>query len=89
MRAAANTSNSAAPTAPAPSPRQKEFTDLKTLCAKIRKEASLVPPSVVDALCEGVSPRWICLEATYVKEVEEIARLLNREHLLVFTADCD
>jgi len=88
MRAAANTDNSAAPTAPVPAPQQRKLTDLKTLCNEIRQKAVLTPPGVIDDLCEGVSIRWICLKASYIEEVLELARMLNREDLLRFEADC-
>jgi hypothetical protein len=58
------------------------------LCEKIRKEASLTPPAVIDDLCEGVPTRWICFKAAYAEEVLEIARMLGRSHLLRFEADC-
>ena len=78
----------ATPPAPAPPPQQNANADLKTLCNEIRQKAVLTPPSIIDDLCAGVSTRWICLKANYRKEVEELARILSREHLLVFTADC-
>jgi len=74
--------------APAPPPQQNANADLKALCEKIRREVSLTPPGVIDALCEGVPTRLICLKATYIKEVQEVARMLNREDLLRFKADC-
>jgi hypothetical protein len=77
-----------APPAPAPPPQQNADADLKALCEKIRREVSLTPPAVIDALCEGVPTRPICLKAAYVKEVLELASMLNRGHLLRFTADC-
>jgi len=89
MRAAANTSNSAAPTAPAPSPRQNANADLKALCNEIRQKAVLTPPGVIDDLCEGMPTRWICLKASYIEEVLELVRMLNREDLLRFDIDCD
>jgi len=57
------------------------------LCQKVRKETSLTPPFIIDALCEG-EPIWVCIEAIYVEEVLEIARTLNRGHLLRFVVDC-
>ena len=83
MRAAANTSNSAASTAPAPSPQQKGFADLKTLCNDIRKKAVLTPPGIIDRLCDKLFSE-ICKEAIYIEELEEFAALLNRSHLLTF-----
>jgi hypothetical protein len=76
------------PPAPAPAPQRKADAELKTLCEKIRKETSLTPPAVIDALCEGIHTRPICTKAVYVEEVLEIARTLNRGHLLNFKADC-
>jgi len=78
----------ATPPAPAPPPQQNANADLKALCEKIRREVSLTPPSVIDDLCEGVPTRWICLKASYIEEVLELARMLNREDLLRFEADC-
>jgi len=68
--------------------QQKLASDLRELCEKIRKRASLTPPSIIDALCEDVPTRWICLKATYVEEVRELASMLNRGHLLRFIAEC-
>jgi len=82
------TTDKVAPPAPAPPPQQKTDADLKILCEKIRREASLTPPSIIDALCEDMPTRPICLKAAYVEEVLEIASMLNRSHLLRFTADC-
>jgi len=76
------------PPAPAPPPQQKTDANLKILCEKIRREASLIPPSIIDALCNGEPTQWLCLKAMYVEKVEEVARMLNRGHLLRFTADC-
>jgi hypothetical protein len=89
MVAAANTDESAAPTAPASDLQQKEFTDLKTLCDEIRQKAVLTPPGVIDDLCAGVPTRWVCLEANYRKELEELVRMIGREDLLRIKADCD
>jgi hypothetical protein len=77
----------ATPPAPAPPPQQKTNADLN-LCEKLRREASLTPPSVIDSLCEDVPTRWICLKASYIEEALELARMLNREDLLRFEADC-
>jgi hypothetical protein len=74
--------------APAPPPTTKTDAELKTLCEKIRRTASLIPPGVIDALCEGVPTRPICIKAVYIEEAIEIARMLNRGHLLNFEADC-
>jgi hypothetical protein len=74
--------------APAPAPQQRNDAELKTLCEKIRREASLTPPAVIDDLCNGVPTRWICSEAIFVEEVLEIANMLWRSHLLRFRADC-
>jgi hypothetical protein len=68
-------------------PQQKTDADLN-ICEKIRRGASLTPPALIDALCEDVPTRPICLKAAYVKEVQELASMLNRGHLLRFTADC-
>jgi len=75
------------PPAPAPAPQQEADADLKALCEKIRREVTLTPPSVIDALCEGAPTRWIGLKAVYLEEVQELARKLNRGHLLRFEAD--
>jgi len=80
------TADKVAPPAPAPSPQQKTDADLN-ICEKIKKEASLTPPSIIDALCEG-APVWICLRAIYVEEAQEVARVLNRSYLLRLKADC-
>jgi hypothetical protein len=82
-----NTDRVASP-APAPAPQRKTDAELKTLCEKIRREVSLTPPAVIDALCEGVPTRLICTKAVYVEEVLTIARMLGRSHLLVFREDC-
>jgi hypothetical protein len=82
------TTDKVVPPAPAPAPQWKTDAELKTLCEKIRKEASLTPPAVIDALCEGVPMRPICTKAVYVEKVLEIARMLGRAHLLNFDADC-
>jgi hypothetical protein len=74
----------ATPSAPAPSPRQKGYTDFKTLCDEIRKKAVLTPPGVIDRLCDGKLFLEICKEAIYTEELEEFASLLNRSHLLTF-----
>ena len=73
----------ATPPAPALSPRQKGFVDLKTLCDEIRKKAVLTPPGIIDRLCNKLSLE-ICKEAIYTEELEEFAALLNRSHLLTF-----
>ncbi len=65
---------------------QQADTDLN-LCEKARKEASLTPPSIINALCEG-KPVWVCTEAIYVEEVQKLARKLNCDHLLRFDVDC-
>jgi len=82
------TTDKVAPPAPAPPPQQKTDADLKILCEKIRRETSLTPPSIVNALCEDMPTRPICIKAVYVEEVLEIANILNRSHLLRFSADC-
>jgi hypothetical protein len=66
----------------------KQSINVAAICEKIRKELSLTPPGVIDALCEGVPTRLICVEATFVKEALEVARMLGRAHLLNFDADC-
>jgi hypothetical protein len=71
-----------------PAPQQNNFDDLKNLCEKIKREVTLTPPSIVEALCKGVPTRRICLEATFAEEVLEIARMLGRSHLLRFE-DCE
>jgi len=78
----------ATPPAPAPPPQQNANADLKALCNEIRQKAVLTPPGVIDDLCEGMPTRWICLKASYIEEVLELARMLNREDLLRFEADC-
>jgi hypothetical protein len=77
----------ATPPAPAPPPQQKTNVDLN-LCEKIKRDASLTPPSVIDSLCEDMQTLWICLKAIYVEEVLEVARMLNRSHFLRFATDC-
>ncbi len=72
---------------PAPAPQQSFMEDLK-VCEEIRKRLSLVPPAVVDALCDGTPTPWVCLKATYVKELLEVARMLGRSHLLRLETDC-
>ena len=74
--------------APAPAPQWKTYAELKTLCKNLKKEASLTPPGVIDALCEGVPTRSICPKAVYVEELLELASVLGRTHLLNFDADC-
>jgi hypothetical protein len=74
--------------APAPAQQQNFDVDLNILCEKLRKEAVLTPSSIINALCEDMPTWWICLKAIYVEEVREVARMLNRSHLLRFTADC-
>jgi hypothetical protein len=69
-------------------PPQKNDTDLGALCEKIRREAVLTPPAIIDALCEGVPTPWICIKAIFVEELRELARKLDRGYLLRFTADC-
>ncbi|MFZ8838214.1 MAG: hypothetical protein ACO2PM_04645 [Pyrobaculum sp.] len=54
------------------------------LCEKIRRETSLIPPAFIDALCNGESLPWICLEALFVDELRSVARALGRGHLLRF-----
>jgi len=82
------TTGRVAPPAPAPAPQWKTDAELKTLCENLRKEASLTPPGVIDALCEGRPTYGLCPKAVYVEEVLEIARMLGRVHLLNFDADC-
>jgi hypothetical protein len=57
---------------------------LKALCEKIRRKASLTPPSIIDALCDGMPLPWVYVEAVFVEELREIARILNRDRLLKF-----
>jgi hypothetical protein len=82
------TTDKVAPPALAPPPQQQTDVDLRILCEKIRKEVVLTPPAIIDALCEGEPTQWICHRAIYVEEVLEVARILNRGHLLNFKADC-
>jgi len=65
----------------APPPQQKTDADLN-ICEKIRREASLTPSALIDALCNNESLPWICLEALFVDELRSIARMLGRGHLL-------
>ena len=58
------------------------------ICERIRKEAALTPPGVIDSLCEGRPIYGLCPKAVYVEEVLELARMLGRAHLLNFDADC-
>jgi hypothetical protein len=77
------------PPAPAPAPQWKTDAELKIfLCEKIRKEVSLTPPGVIDALCEDRPIYGLCPKAVYVEEALELARMLGRAHLLNFDADC-
>lgn len=78
----------ATPPAPAPPPQQNANADLKALCNEIRQKAVLTPPGVIDDLCDGAPVRWVCLQANYREEVEELASLLDRKGLLRFEADC-
>jgi len=78
------TTDKVAPPAPAPPPQQKTDADLNILCEKIRRGASLTPPALIDALCDGMPLPWVCVEAVFVEELREIARILNRGHLLKF-----
>jgi len=71
----------------APSPQQKTDTNLD-ICEKIRKEASLTPPGILEALCEGKPVYIRCSKAVFVEEVLELARMLERTHLLNFDTDC-
>jgi len=70
------------PAAPAP-PRggEEEVLALKD-CHEIRKEVVLTPPALIDALCNGEPLPWIYAEAAFVEELREVARLLNRGHLI-------
>jgi hypothetical protein len=74
--------------APAPPPSQNIDANFNDLCKKVRREASLTPPAVIDDLCNGVPTEWICIKASYVAEVLEIARILQRGELLRFKVDC-
>ena len=71
----------------APSLQQKTDTNLD-ICKKIRKKASLTPPGIIDALCEGRPIYGVCPKAIYIEEVIDLARMLGRAHLLNFDADC-
>ncbi len=82
------TADKVAPPAPAPAPQWKTDAELKTLCENLRKEVSLTPPGVIDALCEGRPIYGLCPKAVYVEEALELARKLGRAHLLNFDADC-
>ncbi|MFZ8840569.1 MAG: hypothetical protein ACO2PM_16955 [Pyrobaculum sp.] len=82
-----NTDRVASP-APAPAPQRKTDAELKVLCEKIRKEVSLTPPGVIDALCEGRPIYDLCPRVVYIEEALELARRLGRAHLLNFDADC-
>ncbi len=82
------TTNKVAPPAPAPAPQQKTDADLKILCEKIRKAASLTPPGIVDALCEDKRVYVRCDKAIFVEELRELARMIGRDHLLLFDSDC-
>jgi hypothetical protein len=57
------------------------------LCEKIRREALLTPPALLDALCNNEPLPWICLDALFVDELRSVARALGRGHLLRF-AEC-
>ena len=73
-----------------PAPRrggEEEMLSFKD-CREIRKEVVLTPPALIDALCNGGPTVWVCLEAAFVEELREIARMLNRGHLLRFT-ECE
>ena len=74
--------------ASAPSPPTKNGAELKILCEKIRREASLTPPGVIDALCEGKPIFDLCPKAVYAEEVLEVARMLGRAPLVNFDANC-
>jgi hypothetical protein len=78
------TTNKVTPPAPAPPPQQKHDVDLRILCEKLRKEAVLTPPGVIDKLCAGEPLPEVCKEAAFVDELKEFAALLNRSHLLTF-----
>jgi len=69
-----------------PAPRrgvEEEMLSFKD-CLDIRKKVVLTPPALVDALCNGEPTVWVCLEATFVEELRDIARALNRGDLLKF-----
>jgi len=70
----------------APAPRRgggEEVLALKD-CREIRKETTLTPPALIDALCGGEPLPWVCIEAAFAEELRETARKLNCGHLLRF-----
>lgn len=72
-------------TAAPASPQHQNFdVNLKNLCEKLRQDAVLTPPGIIDRLCDGKLFSEICKEAIYIEELEEFASLLNRSHLLTF-----
>ncbi len=82
------TAGKVASPAPAPPPTTKTDADLNILCEKIRKEASLTPPGIVDALCEDKRVYVRCNKAIFMEELREFAHMIGRNHLLLFDSDC-
>jgi predicted DNA-binding ribbon-helix-helix protein len=73
-----------------PAPRrgvEEEMLSFKD-CHEISEGGVLTPPALIDALYNGEPTAWVCLEAAFVEELREIARVLNRGHLMRFT-ECE
>jgi hypothetical protein len=69
---------------PASALRQINDTNLDNICEKIKREITLTPLKIIEDLCEGRSPSPICLSAVFIDEVNELAKKLNRQYLLMF-----
>jgi hypothetical protein len=67
--------------------KNPQFINVIVICERIKKEASLTPPGIVDALCEG-GLVYVCNKAIFVEELREFARMLRRDHLLLLDSDC-
>jgi len=69
---------------PASALRQINDTNLNIICEKIKREITLTPLKIIEDLCEGRPPSPICLSAVFIDEVNELAKKLNRQNLLMF-----
>jgi len=56
-------------------------------CEEIESAVRLIPPALVDKLCKGERLPPVSGDAIFVEELLEIARKLNRMHLVIIVKD--
>ena len=61
--------------------------DFKLDCEEIQNTFRLIPPALVDKLCKGERLSPVSGDAIFVEELLEIARKLNRMHLVIIVKD--